>query len=83
MKVFIDISKIENVGELPDELKKIGIDPSRPFNLQTDKKNKRIIVRQNDLKKEREISDKWGYCWSCKEVTELAGETCSECGAYV
>lgn len=60
-----------------------GVDVKRSFAIQGHATEGNFTLTQEDLKKERPGSSQFEYCWACKEVTELAGETCSECGAFL
>ena len=87
MKVTVTREEVlgcKDFSEVLDLLATRGINPARPLTVKGNYQGGDFIVTQGDEKKDRNIgSAVFGYCYSCKDVTEVAGEHCSECECFI
>lgn len=85
MKVVVTRLELERCGSYDAFLELIagkGIDLGRGYAFKAHVSSGDMEITQEDLKKARS-SGQFGYCWSCKEVVELAGEHCSDCRTWI
>ena len=87
MKVTVTREEVlgcEDFSEVIDLLATRGINPAMPLTIKGNYQGGHFIVTQEDVKKERDRgSDVFNYCYSCKDVTEMAGEHCSVCESFI
>ena len=85
MKVVVNRCEFlacENIGAVRKMLADKGVDTAKPYAIRGNAQGGYFVVTQGDAKVARPASFRFGYCYSCKDVTEMAGEHCSVCECF-